>query len=426
MKRMIPVLVASLVILLLSGSALAQLGGPRELRRINAQPDEMISMTRSMPFNQAIMIFNDLAQRKLNKILIDPRQRVIPIGIDIENMHWLDALEMILRQNGLWYEENPDHILITEEGGGDQLSSEERSSQQMFRTREVLISAMFFEADLNKVRSLGMDWSFVNPDSLISVVMDAAQDAAGVLTVSGKQENSSGTLEGAFKVFESRSLGEVIASPRVSVASETEGRIQIGTDFSVTTTDFAGNTITTFYSSGSIITVTPRVMTVDTTTFIQLAISAEKSSAGRTDLGIEIAKTSTKTSVLLLDGEETLIGGLYSTDENLERKGVPILKDLPWWVFGLRYVFGYESTSNSRRELMILIRAELIPSLEERIAKRISRDGRPLPVLKDARENFERDIQNYKDQADTFDRKEIVQQEKEKREATPEPELRPR
>lgn len=423
MKRILPVLAGFLALMLIGTTALAQLGGPRELRRINAQPDEMISMTKSMPFNQAIMIFNDLAQRKLNKILIDPQQRITPIGIDIENMQWLDALELILKHNGLWYLENPDHILITEEGGEVQASAEERSSQEMFRAREVLISAMFFEADLSKFRSLGMNWSYANPDSLISAVMDAASSAAGVLTVSGKQENESGSIEGAFKVFESRSLGEVIASPRVSVISESEGRVQIGTDFSVTTTDFAGNTITTFYSSGAIITVTPKVMVVDTTAFIQLTVSAEKSSAGRTDLGIEIAKTSARTNVLLLDGEETLIGGLYSNEDNLERKGVPILKDLPWWVLGLRYVFGYESTNTTRRELMILIRAELVPTLEERIAKRIGRDGRPLPVLKQSREDFQRDLEEYKGQSDEFNRKEVIKEEKEKRKKATGPEM---
>ena len=50
---------------------------------------------------------------------------------------------------------------------------------------------------------------------------------------------------------------------------------------------------------------------------------------------------------------------------------IPILKDLPWWVFGLRYLFGFNSTANSRRELVVLIKAELVPTIEERMAETV-------------------------------------------------------
>ena len=45
---------------------------------------------------------------------------------------------------------------------------------------------------------------------------------------------------------------------------------------------------------------------------------------------------------MLNDGEETVLGGLYSTTKTSTRAGVPFLRDLPWYVFGLRYIFGSE------------------------------------------------------------------------------------
>jgi len=45
------------------------------------------------------------------------------------------------------------------------------------------------------------------------------------------------------------------------------------------------------------------------------------------------------------------------------------LKDLPWWIFGLRYLFGYDSKQVIKRELVVLIKAEILPSLEERQQK---------------------------------------------------------
>ena len=76
-----------------------------------------------------------------------------------------------------------------------------------------------------------------------------------------------------------------------------------------------------------------------------------------------------------MDGEETVIGGLYSNEISSNREGIPILKDLPWWFFGLRYLFGYESSSLGRKELIILLKAELLPSLMERSLMRIQSAG---------------------------------------------------
>ena len=92
-----------------------------------------------------------------------------------------------------------------------------------------------------------------------------------------------------------------------------------------------------------------------------------------------------KTSVLLLDGEETVIGGLYVMEESKSREGVPFLKDLPWWFFGLRYAFGFEAKNVLKKELLILIKAELVPELRQRIAIKKSLHKRGKPTLLEER-----------------------------------------
>ena len=49
---------------------------------------------------------------------------------------------------------------------------------------------------------------------------------------------------------------------------------------------------------------------------------------------------------------------------------MPFLKDLPWYVLGLRYLFGYEQEEVTKKELVILMKAELVPTLQERITQR--------------------------------------------------------
>jgi type IV pilus assembly protein PilQ len=91
-----------------------------------------------------------------------------------------------------------------------------------------------------------------------------------------------------------------------------------------------------------------------------------------------INKTQANTEVIMLDGEEIVMGGLFINDEVNIRSGVPILKDLPWYVFGLRYIFGSEEIQIVKKELVILLKAELVPTLRERLA-----GERSINLLKD-------------------------------------------
>ncbi|MFQ6121008.1 MAG: hypothetical protein ACE5KE_14125, partial [Methanosarcinales archaeon] len=77
---------------LISGDVLfAQTRRPRELRKAYVAPGESVSMAKTMTFKQAIEILNIFSKKFLQKIIIDPEERKIPIGVDIDKMHWLDA-----------------------------------------------------------------------------------------------------------------------------------------------------------------------------------------------------------------------------------------------------------------------------------------------------------------------------------------------
>ncbi|RMG25675.1 MAG: hypothetical protein D6732_22130 [Methanobacteriota archaeon] len=194
--------------------------------------------------------------------------------------------------------------------------------------------------------------------------------------------------------MEQDKIGEIISSPQVTVRSGQEGRIQVGSDISITLRDFAGNTINQFYSTGSIIIVKPQVMQLDSIEFVHLNLQIERSNAAQGEAGLEIKKSTAKTTVYLLDGEETIIGGLYVTEESRTREGVPFLKDLPWWFFGLKYVFGFDSKKISKKELLILIKADLLPPLEKRYQEIILGKKKRLS-LPSLRKKYENSIQNF-------------------------------
>jgi type IV pilus assembly protein PilQ len=102
---------------------------------------------------------------------------------------------------------------------------------------------------------------------------------------------------------------------------------------------------------------------------IHLELKIERSSGVPTDISTIITKSTSSTDLILYNGEETAIAGLFDADETVIRAGVPVLKDLPWWVFGIRYLTGYDSTEKKERELIITIQAEIVDSALERMRK---------------------------------------------------------
>ncbi len=175
-----------------------------------------------------------------------------------------------------------------------------------------------------------------------------------------------GQATAVFKFFETNGIGEIISNPSIVVRDRNEGRIQIGSDFSVRTKDFAGNTTEKFFPTGTIIIVTPYIHKEGGLDYALLNISVERSSFSTSETTTEIKKTTAATQVLMLNGEETAIGGLFLNEEAIVRNGIPFLKDLPWWVFGIRYLTGYDQTIVRKKELVILLKTELIPTLQER------------------------------------------------------------
>jgi type IV pilus assembly protein PilQ len=146
-----------------------------------------------------------------------------------------------------------------------------------------------------------------------------------------------------------------------------------------------------FYSTGTIIRVTPYIFEEDGKNYILIDLEAERSNAIPGQISTEIKKTKAKTDVLLVDGEETVIGGLYITEEKNERSGIPILKDLPWWVLGIRYLTGFDKKTYSKKELIIVLKAKLVPTLKERFTTRRKGEN----VIEKTREQFQKDIKIY-------------------------------
>lgn len=378
------------IIILLMLLIAVPLLGQRELEKRLSQfvnPNEIVSLAEHISFDKAIEVLSKVSKNNSGKKIILVPSYSEPIGIEITRMPYMRALNIIVNYHDMIYVEDADVIVVKHEAQlAKNLSEDVYASVD---SREIKISALFFEANITDMKEQGIDWEFLiqktglslgatltsftqgqEEDDGSSGQTDAAHEFILGNKTSFEMGDFTGDVVGAFKFFETNGLGELIARPNITVRDKSTGRIQIGSDISIKERDFSGNLIDRFYSTGTIVEVTPYHYNEDGVDYVLLQLQAERSSANPGEITTEIRKTVANTEVLMLNGESTIIGGLFTNEEVNTRSGIPFLKDLPWWVFGIRYLTGSDVTQIVKREIIILIEIEILPPLKERIARK--------------------------------------------------------
>ena len=439
-RRLAALALVALVGAATASEALAQRVTPPGGRRTVAyvSPDELVSFPAATPFDDFVRLVNPVFLRVTGKAVVDPMDRTEEIGVALNGIHFIDAFELVLARAGLDFRESEHYFIIQDASaqavGSDVLNADAGVAAQAAGlpvgatlpatadTREVRIDAIIFEANLNRFREAGTNWAALFGEAggagqggtgggtgggqggqggteipRFYVEAESFFDALdGFLTVSSDRIDLAFLLR-LFRWFESEGYGETIASPSVTVQSGEQGRMQSGSDIPIQIQDFQGNTITQFVSTGVIIDVTPTLISDPgeggaPMEFVHLDVKVEKSTGRPLASGIQIDKNDVNTQVLLLDGEQTVIGGLYSTEETVFRKGIPILKDIPL----LKYLFSYRSRNVLQKELVVVLQARVVDPIPLRA-------GRPLPqdLLQQEREDFRDRLDRFRPGAGT-------------------------
>ncbi len=395
------------VLLLLSGLAFPQQYLEKQFKGYT-NPNELVTLSANVAFNQAIELLSKISESTTGKRIISTVQSDEAIGLEISNMAYDKALVVLVQYHGLTFEEKEDVIVVKRKN--DPTMDVKPETYASVDSRDIKISAVFFEMDVNESRNRGIDWKVLLSKDGLSVggeivgttSKDESDDGEGSqqnppdFKINSASEFNLGNFFGEatamFKFFEEENLGEIIASPNIIVRDRNKGRIQVGTDFSVKKQDFAGNIVETFFPTGTIIEVTPYVYGEDNVNYMLLDILVERSTFSQSATTTEIRKTNATTQVVMLNGEETILGGLFVNEESMTRTGIPFLKDLPWWFFGLRYVFGSDEKIVRKKELVILIKGEILPTLKERL----SSTSTSKYLIKDEVESHKEKIKYYK------------------------------
>src|SRR5262249_41493646 len=165
-----------------------------------------------------------------------------------------------------------------------------------------------------------------------------------------------GSINGAFNLdvartaLESQGNGRVLSTPRVSTQNNVEAEIKQGTQIPIQTV--ANNTVTvSFKDAALVLKVTPQITAANT---VIMKISLENGQADFTKAvnGIPPINTqSANTSVLVNDGQKTVIGGIYLSSEQDQTDRSSGLGRIPMsnWLFKL------DSAIDNSTELLIFI-----------------------------------------------------------------------
>ncbi|HXG88400.1 MAG TPA: hypothetical protein VNJ02_08700 [Vicinamibacterales bacterium] len=184
-------------------------------------------------------------------------------------------------------------------------------------------------------------------DTGINLRAPAATSAVGIALGA---VNGALNLDVALSALERSGRGRLLSTPRVSTQNNIEAEMTQGVQIPIQTV--ANNTVTvTFKDAALTLRVTPQI-TASNTIIMRVFLENATADFSRAINGIPPIDTQRAvTTVLVADGETTVIGGIYVSVEQATQDRVPLLHRVPL----LGWLFKRDDATDQSRELLIFI-----------------------------------------------------------------------
>jgi type IV pilus assembly protein PilQ len=188
----------------------------------------------------------------------------------------------------------------------------------------------------NTTADRGVDLGLPTPSSALGIALGAV--------------NGAFNLDVVLSQLESTGRGRLLSTPRVSTQNNVEAEMTQGVQIPIQTV--ANNTVTVSFKDAALtLKVTPQI-TASNTVIMRVFLENATPDFSRAVNGIPPIDTQRAvTTVLVADGETTVIGGIYVSLEQASHDRVPLLHRLPL----LGWLFKRDINSDESRELLIFI-----------------------------------------------------------------------
>lgn len=165
-------------------------------------------------------------------------------------------------------------------------------------------------------------------------------------------------LDLELSALESENQGEIIASPRITVANQQEAYIEQGTEIPFVKATSSGATSVEFKKAVLSLRVTPHI-TPDNRIILNLVVTQDtrgETVATSTGPAVAIDTQEIKTQVLVENGETIVLGGIFQQISTDDVSKVPLFGDLP--VVG--NLFSKTGQVEEKRELLIFVTPKIV------------------------------------------------------------------
>jgi type IV pilus assembly protein PilQ len=247
--------------------------------------------------------------------------------------------------------------------------------------KQVLIESRMVTVRDNASESLGVQWglsdtvnngavsgSLTGADSIASGVVPSITDRLNVALPVSNPAGRIGIqiarlLDGTIidlelSALESENKGEVIASPRITVANQHEAYIEQGTEIPYVQATSSGATSVEFKKAVLSLKVTPHI-TPDNRIIMDLVVTQDtRGDTVSTSTGdaVAIDTQEINTQVLVENGETIVLGGIFQQSSSDDVRKVPLLGDLPF----VGYLFKNTQEVLEKRELLIFVTPKIL------------------------------------------------------------------
>lgn len=165
-------------------------------------------------------------------------------------------------------------------------------------------------------------------------------------------------LDLELSALESENKGEIIASPRITVANQQEAYIEQGTEIPFVQSTSSGATSVEFKKAVLSLRVTPHI-TPDNRIILNLVVTQDtRGDTVSTSTGpaVAIDTQEISTQVLVENGETIVLGGIFQQTSTSDVTKVPLLGDLPL----IGKMFSSNGKREEKRELLIFVTPKII------------------------------------------------------------------
>jgi general secretion pathway protein D len=254
--------------------------------------------------------------------------------------------------------------------------------------RQVLIEVLVAEITLRDDMSLGVDWALREGRFAITGgggstigepfagLGSAGRSIASLAVPSGLTAFTFATdrFMSMLRALAAENLVNVVSTPHILTSENKKAIINVSNSIPIVTsqqtplggtTTIGGDTTPTiigtqtveYRDAGVILTVTPRIGEQGT---VALDVKQEVNDVATTTVGVTssptIIKREAETSVVLVNNQTLVLGGLIQENRSTSDTGVPVLKNIPI----LGYLFSTKSRGIRKTELLILITPRVI------------------------------------------------------------------